>query len=91
MNDLDTRRGASHHLTHYLPIFIALVILTAAEVAVSHITGGLRTPVLLGMSLVKALLVIFYYMYLKYDTNLYISVFFIPFILTIIFLLVINQ
>lgn len=90
MNDLDTRRGASHHLTRYLPIFIALVILTA-EVAVSYITGGLRTPVLLGMPLVKALLVIFYYTHLRYDTNWYTLVFFVLFILIILLLLVINQ
>jgi cytochrome c oxidase subunit 4 len=87
----ESRSGILRQYTRYIPILATLVILTAAEVAVSFIAGGLRNPILIGMSLIKALLVIFYYMHLRYDSRWYILIFFIPFILIILLFAVINQ
>ncbi len=67
----------------YLLVFAALAILTLIEVGVSYLTGGLRVPLLLGLSVVKALLVILYFLHLKYDSRWFAFIFFAPLALVV--------
>lgn len=67
----------------YLLVFAALAILTFIEVGVSYRAGGLRVPLLLVMSAVKAMLVILYFMHLKYDSRWYAFIFFAPLVLVV--------
>ncbi len=81
---------------NYVGVFIFLGVLTAIEVAITSFfpnTIG-RVPVLLFLTVAKALLVILYYMHLKFDSRLY-AVFFgsgvlalaLPFVLSMILLM----
>lgn len=81
---------------NYVGVFIFLGVLTAIEVAITTFfpnTLG-RVPVLLFLTVAKALLVILYYMHLKFDSRLY-AVFFgsgvlalaLPFVLSMILLM----
>ena len=75
-----------HHyagIRTYLLVFAMLAILTAIEVAVSYLGGGLRVSLLLIMSAAKALLVILFFMHLKYDSRWYAFIFFVPLALVI--------
>ncbi|MCC7162655.1 MAG: cytochrome C oxidase subunit IV family protein [Anaerolineae bacterium] len=87
---------------NYVGVFVALAILTAIEISITLIfpseegagaTIG-RVPLLLFLTVAKALLVILYYMHLKFDSRLY-SYFFgagvlafgLPFVISMIFLM----
>jgi cytochrome c oxidase subunit IV len=67
----------------YLLVFAGLVILTLAEVGVAYIEGGIKAPLLLGMAAVKALMVILFFMHLKYDSRWFAFIFFAPMALVI--------
>jgi caa(3)-type oxidase subunit IV len=67
----------------YLLVFAALVALTILEVLVALIEGGLKVPLLLGMAGIKALLVILFFMHLKYDSRWFAFIFFAPMALVI--------
>lgn len=87
---------------NYVGVFVALAILTAIEISITLIfpseegagaTIG-RVPLLLFLTVAKALLVILYYMHLKFDSRLY-SIFFgagvlafaLPMVIAFIFLM----
>ncbi|MBI4672324.1 MAG: cytochrome C oxidase subunit IV family protein [Chloroflexi bacterium] len=81
---------------NYVGVFIFLGILTAIEVAITTYfpnTIG-RVPVLLFLTVAKGLLVVLYYMHLKFDSRLY-AIFFgagvlafaLPFVIAMIFLM----
>jgi cytochrome c oxidase subunit 4 len=70
--------GHGHDQVHdvsdwtYIKIAIALMVLTAAEVAVSYMDiGAFMVPALLVMMAVKFMTVILYFMHLKYDNPLF--------------------
>ena len=63
-----------HTKPNYLGVFIALVILTATEVLVTYLPIP-RLPVLIPLSLTKAVLVVLFYMHLKYDRRLFSALF----------------
>jgi cytochrome c oxidase subunit IV len=67
----------------YVLVFAALVALTILEVIVALIEGALKAPLLLGMSAIKALLVILFFMHLKYDSRWFAFIFFAPMALVI--------
>ena len=67
----------------YLLVFAGLVILTLAEVGVAYIEGGIKAPLLLGMAAIKALMVILFFMHLKYDSRWFAFIFFAPMALVI--------
>jgi caa(3)-type oxidase subunit IV len=67
----------------YLLVFAALAILTLIEVGVSYLAGGLKIALLLSMSAVKALLVILFFMHLKYDSRWFAFIFFTPLVLVV--------
>ncbi|TAH53009.1 MAG: hypothetical protein EYC68_04935 [Chloroflexota bacterium] len=86
---------------NYIGVFILLAILTAIEIGIVSLfhkengnsTVG-RVPILLGLTVAKGLLVILYYMHLKFDSRLY-SIFFgagvlafaLPMVIAFIFLM----
>lgn len=62
------------HHPNYLMIYIALVVITAAEVTVSYLPFANKTPqtiILVIGSICKALLVMLYYMHLREDSRWY--------------------
>jgi cytochrome c oxidase subunit 4 len=61
----------------YFVVYIALAVLTVVELLVVYLPG-LRIPLLAGLALSKAWLVIQYYMHLRYDSRLFSWVFLIP-------------
>jgi len=68
--DGTTHEGASDFT--YVKIALALVLLTAAEVAVSYMDiGKAQVPLLLVMMFVKFFTVVLYFMHLKYDNVLF--------------------
>jgi cytochrome c oxidase subunit 4 len=78
----DRARAAPHadhdaHETHVVPVpiyvavFVALLVLTAVTVGVARIDlGPFNTPVALAIAVVKALLVILFFMHVKYGPRL---------------------
>lgn len=55
----------------YLGVFLALMVLTLVTVAASRLDlGPLNTPVALGIAVGKALLVILFFMHVKYSSRL---------------------
>ncbi len=63
-----------HTKPNYIGIFVALVILTATEVAVTYLPVP-RLPILIPLSITKAVLVVLFYMHLKYDRRLFSGLF----------------
>jgi len=66
----------SHETTHrranYLGIFIALIVLTLVETLVSYVQQeAIKFPVLVILSVIKAVLVLLYFMHLKFDSRVY--------------------
>lgn len=64
----DRQAHPAYHL-----VFIALVVLTAAEVGASYLPGSVKVPLLIVFALTKALLVILYFMHLRYDNPIFAS------------------
>ena len=57
--------------TTYYSIFAALMVLTAATVAVAFINlGALNFPVAIGIAITKATLVVLFFMHVKYSSQL---------------------
>jgi caa(3)-type oxidase subunit IV len=76
--------GAGHNRKRtYLMVFLVLAALTAVEVLITFIPGIPLAPILLTLSGVKALLVILYFMHLRWDSRWYSFIFFVPFLLVI--------
>ncbi len=63
-----------HHIVSpkvYLAIFAALLVLTALTVAASFVEMGIFNPIVaLGIAVVKATLVVLFFMHVKYSTKL---------------------
>ncbi len=66
------KRPSSH--PNYLGVFILLAVLTAIEVGVTYLPLP-RLPVLLPLSIMKAVLVALYYMHLRFDRQIFRAVF----------------
>jgi caa(3)-type oxidase subunit IV len=79
-----SRAGAAKtRRPNYVLVFLALGALTALEVLVSSMTNIPRVQFLLGMSFIKAMLVILYFMHLRSDSRWFGLIFFLPFLLVI--------
>lgn len=66
----------SHQTTerpvNYLGIFILLAIFTLVETLASYLQQtAIKFPVLIALSLVKAVLVLLYFMHLKFDSRIF--------------------
>ena len=83
MSDSHSATGAPSHRRAYIMVFVALAALTALELGVTLVRGLPQAPVLLSLSAVKALLVILYFMHLRWDSRWYAFIFFAPFVLVI--------
>ena len=65
----------------YWIIGLILFVITAAEIAAYYIEdtlGGAAAPIILGLSAAKFLLVVAYYMHLKYDHKVFSGFFIFP-------------
>jgi len=87
---MEPAKHPTHRRPNYLLVFVALAALTAIEVAVTYVPGIPQAPVLLTMSLAKALLVILYFMHLRSDSRWFALVFIIPFFLVVPILIVLQ-
>jgi cytochrome c oxidase subunit 4 len=69
----------------YVAIGLILTIITAVEVAIFYIPAlhGARVPLLLTLSATKFMLVIMFYMHLKFDSRLFSGVFLAPLLLAV--------
>jgi cytochrome c oxidase subunit 4 len=65
----------------YAWVFAALVALTGLEVGASYLSLRVRLPLLLGFALVKAMLVVLYFMHLRHDARIYAGLFLIGLLL----------
>ena len=74
------------HVKHTSPwlVFAVLAILTVIEVTISFIPGWVKNPLLLALSLVKASLVVLYYMHLRYEKPIYFLIFVSPTIMAVL-------
>lgn len=84
MAEHSTRTAATHRRPNYWLVFIILAVLTGLEVAVTYVPSLPQAPILLSMSAAKALLVIAYFMHLRYDSKWYAAIFFAPMIALVI-------
>ena len=76
---------------NYLFVFIALAVLTGIETLVSYVQQeAIKFPTLIVLSIVKAVLVLLYFMHLKSDSKLYSYLFIAGCILVIPLILVIT-
>ena len=86
-----------HVHPNYLGVFFALAVLTGMITAIELTSraGYIDVPrtvlnmTYLSMSLAKALLVVLFYMHLKYDSRLYALLFGVPCIFGIVFLIMV--
>lgn len=82
--------GGHATLKTYIQVALVLGIITAVEVATLYVPGipkHLLVASLLGMSVVKFVLVVGFFMHLKYDHNIMRSFFIGPLILAILIIL----
>jgi cytochrome c oxidase subunit 4 len=57
---------------NYLFVFIALAVFTLIETLVSYVQqAAIKFPTLVALSVVKAVLVLLYFMHLKFDSKLF--------------------
>ncbi len=84
MNENQPVATTAHQRPNYLAVFLALVVLTALELGVAFVVGGLpKASILMAFALAKIMLVVLYYMHLKNDNPWYRAIFFLPFLLVI--------
>jgi len=58
--------------TNYLGIFIILAVFTLIETSVSYVQSeAIKFPVLVVLSAAKAILVLLYFMHLKFDSRIF--------------------
>lgn len=63
---------AAPRRANYLGIFIILIVLTLIETLVSYVQQEtIKFPVLIVLSVIKAVLVLLYFMHLKFDSRLF--------------------
>ncbi|MQA99426.1 MAG: hypothetical protein GEU78_03910 [Actinobacteria bacterium] len=72
---MDELRAEEHHPTprQYVKVAIVLFVVTAFEVAIYYIeaVGGLLVPLLLLFALIKFVLVVLWFMHLRFDSRLF--------------------
>jgi cytochrome c oxidase subunit IV len=71
----------------YIKIGVILTVLTAIEIAAYYIEdqlGSLAAPLILILSAAKFILVVMFYMHLKYDSRAFTGIFIFPFTLGVL-------
>lgn len=91
----EIRSSEAHEVAHdthahpgpwkYVGIGIVLTVITAVEVAIFYVPAlaGVLVPSLLLLSLVKFVLVVMFYMHLKFDSKVFTTVFVAPLTLAV--------
>lgn len=75
---------------NYLFIFIGLAVLTLVETLVSYVQQtAIKVPTLIVLSVIKALLVLLYFMHLKFDSKVFTYLFLAGCVLSIPLILII--
>ena len=86
-----TDAAPAHHISNrtYLIVFAWLTVMTAIEVAVAAVAlpENVKVIVLIALAVIKAALVVLYYMHLKYDSKWY----WITLIVPIFFVLLLSR
>jgi cytochrome c oxidase subunit 4 len=93
IHDIEAHGEEEHHHPNYLLVFVALAILTAAITGIEllaqagtiNLPRSLLNTVFLAMSVIKALLVVLFYMHLKYDSKVYSLLFGLPVLFAVVF------
>ena len=67
---MSSPENPEHKNPNYLAVFIALAVLTAAELGVTYLPVE-RIYFLIPLALAKAVLVILYFMHLKFDQKIF--------------------
>lgn len=80
------RQGRSPYLT----IFIILAVFTGLEVGASQLPATIKLPALILLALIKASLVVLYFMHLKSDSRVFAGFFLVAFILIIPLVLIMT-
>jgi cytochrome c oxidase subunit IV len=84
-------QAATKRRANYLGIFILLAAFTLIETVVSYVQAeAIRIPVLIVLSLVKAILVLLYFMHLKFDSRIFTYLFIAGILLSIPLILVMT-
>lgn len=69
----------------YTVVFIALGVVTLVEILLSQLPRGFFTiPIMLSLAIVKAILVVMYYMHLKSDSRIFTVVLLLPVVVTLL-------
>lgn len=76
--------------TNYGAIFLLLAGFTVLEVLVSYLNAGIRIPILFILAIIKATLVVLYFMHLKMDSRLYAMFFVIGLVLAVPIILIMT-
>lgn len=76
-----TPEPTAHPRPRYKLILALLVLLTGVEVGVSYLPEGVRLPLLIVLAVAKALLVILWFMHLKFDARVFALIFVMGFLL----------
>ncbi len=71
-------------------VFIFLIFFTAIEVGTSYIQSNLKIPALIVISIIKATLVVLYFMHLRFDSRLYAILFILGLSLLVPLLLILT-
>jgi len=74
----------------YLVIFVILGVFTGLEVGASQLPVNIKIPALIVLAVVKASLVVLYFMHLKSDSHVYAGFFLVAFILIIPLVLIMT-
>jgi cytochrome c oxidase subunit IV len=77
----DIEAHPTHGTKTYWIIGLYLFVLTALEIAAYYVEdtlGSLATPLILALSAAKFILVVMFYMHLKYDSRMFTGVFLFP-------------
>ena len=87
-HDADAGHGHAGVKT-YVVIGAILTVITAIEVAIFYIPAlsAVLVPALLALSLGKFMLVVLFYMHLKYDSRIFWRVFFGPLVLAVLLII----
>jgi cytochrome c oxidase subunit 4 len=72
---METSSVEKHTSPNYIAVFVALVVLTAIEVAVTYVASIPRLVVLIPLAIAKATLVVLFYMHLRFDSRVFTLIF----------------
>ena len=87
-----TNEERAYERTHapYGSIFLFLAGFTILEVLVSSLSAGIRIPILFALAIIKATLVVLYFMHLKMDSRLFAMFFVIGLVLAVPIILIMT-